>query len=101
MVRLIAAALGAALMMLAAPAQAQFGAESSASKAGFSFPKDGPVKILVFRPDVQVGEQTTGGMNEPNADWTAAARNHMSLALEKAQAARSNELVVMPELEGE
>lgn len=102
MLRLMIAPVLALAMLWVAPAHAQFaGGEKSASKAGFAFPAEGPVKILVFRPDVQVGEQSTGGMNEPNADWTAEARKQLFTALEKAQGARSNELVLMPELEGE
>ena len=101
MFRLVMAPLLAALLLVGAPARAQFGTEKSASKAGFAFPATGPVKILVFRPDVQVGSQSAGGMNEPNADWTAQARSEIGRALEKAQGQRSNDLVVMPELEGE
>lgn len=96
------AAFAAIVLFASATARAQFIAnENSASKAGFSFPVEGPVKILVFRPDVQVGEQSTAGLNQPNADWTAEARKQLGLALEAAQTQRSNELVVMPELEGE
>ena len=87
-------------LLLTAPASAQWGSEGSASKAGFAFPKDGPVRILVFRPDVKVGEQSTAGMNEPNADWTADARAHIAAALDAAQVARANEIKPMPELEG-
>jgi len=99
MLRVLATPLLAALVMFAAPAHAQ--AEKSASKSGFSLPATGPVKIVVFRPDVHVGEQSTGGLNEPNADWTAEARKQIGIALEKAQKSKSNDLVLMPELEGE
>jgi len=98
MVRRFIALAFAGALLLSMPALAQ---ESSRSKAGFAFPAQGPVKILVFRPDVQVGEQTTGGMNQPNADWTAKARTLLGEALGRAQEARSNELVIMLELEGE
>ncbi|NJM51879.1 MAG: hypothetical protein HC843_14255 [Sphingomonadales bacterium] len=37
-----------------------FGTEGSALKEGFVLPADKPVRILLFRPDVQVAEQTTG-----------------------------------------
>lgn len=100
MLKLMVSAL-AGMFLLCAPAQAQFGAEASASKAGFSFPATGDVKILVFRPDVSVGAQSTGGMNEPNAEWTAQAREFLGAALATAQQQRSNELVIMPELEGD
>ena len=90
--------LVAAMCLVASPASAQ---ESSATKAGFAFPKEGPVRILVFRPEVRVGEQSTGGMNEPNADWTTNARKNIAEALDKAQVARANEIKPMPELEGD
>lgn len=98
--RLFASAVAGALL-LAAPAQAQMGSHKDAAKQGFVFPASGPVKILVFRPDVSVGSQTTGGMNQPNADWTADGRKQLDAALRRAQAARANEIVMMPELEGE
>ena len=92
------APLIACACLLAVPAAAQ---EKSAIKPGFAFPGDGPVRILVFRPDVRVGEQSTAGLNEPNADWTATARRNITDALGTAQAARANEIRAMPELEGE
>src|SRR4051794_25028487 len=98
--RLIALAAAGALV-IGAPATAQIGSHKDAAKSGFTFPATGSVKILVFRPDVQVGAQTAGGMNEPNADWTATARKQLTEALARAQQARSNELVMMPELEGD
>lgn len=101
MLRHIFASAVAGALLLAAPAQAQIGSHKDAAKAGFTFPASGPVKILVFRPDVSVGAQTTGGMNQPNADWTAEGRKQIDAALHRAQAARSNEIVMMPELEGE
>ena len=82
----------ACAVVFAAPARAQ---EASASKSGFAFPKDGPVRILVFRPDVRVGEQSTAGLNEPNADWTTAARTNIATALDTAQVARANEIKAM------
>ena len=90
--------LVAAACLVAAPVAGQ---EKSATKTGFFLPKDGPVRILVFRPEVRVGEQSTGGMNEPNADWTTNARKNIADALDKAHVARANEIKPMPELEGE
>lgn len=101
MLRLLVSAFAGMLLLCAPAAHAQFGAEASASKSGFAFPKDGAVKILVFRPDVSVGEQSTGGMNEPNAEWTEKARTLLAAALSSAQTRRANELVMMPELEGD
>jgi hypothetical protein len=101
MLRRLFALAAAGALLIGAPATAQIGSHKDVAKSGFTFPAAGPVKILVFRPDVQVGSQTAGGMNEPNADWTATARKQLTEALARAQQARSNELVMMPELEGD
>lgn len=58
----------------------------------FSFPKDQPVKIAVFRPDVLVGKMTTGGVEEPNAEWTAAARAKLAAELTKQQGALGHDV---------
>jgi len=82
------------------PAHAQFGGgEATAVREGFQLPA-GEVKILVFRPNVAVGEQTTGGMNEPSVEWTEAAKTHLVAALQRQQAARGTSLVMVPEVEG-
>ncbi len=57
-------------------------------KEGFSFPTDRSAKVVVYRPDVHVGTLTTGGVDEPNADWTTAARGLIADAL------RANDKVV-------
>ncbi|ANY19945.1 hypothetical protein A6F68_01429 [Tsuneonella dongtanensis] len=96
-------ALAVAFLALAplAPAHAQFGGgEATAVREGFTLPA-GEVKVLVFRPNVSVGEQTTGGMNQPSVEWTEAAKGHLLAALQKEQSARGTTLVLVPELEGE
>ena len=100
--RPLATAIAAcALVLSAAPARAQFGgAEKTAVREGFVLP-GGDTLILVFRPDVAVGEQTTGGMNEPNAEWTQTARANMLAALDRARAVQGSTLVMVPEQEGE
>ena len=101
MKRMLSCLAAGALVLSAAPAHAQFGgAEKTAIKEGFVLP-GGQTRILVFRPDVAVGEQTTGGMNEPNAEWTQAARANMLAALDRARAVQGSTLVMVPELEGE
>ena len=93
----------AALLALSplVPAYAQFGGgEATAVREGFLLPP-GDVRILVFRPSVAVGEQTTGGMNEPSVAWTEAAKAHLLAALHKEQTARGNSLVMVPDLEGD
>lgn len=72
------AAVAACLFLFPFAATAQ---ERSAVRPGFEFPKDHPVTIVVYRPDVRVGSLSTGGVDEPNADWTASARENIAAAL--------------------
>ena len=55
----------------------------------------GDYKLLVMRPDVSVGSVTTGGLTEPRADWTAAARGNLLAALRAQQAGRGGNLLVL------
>lgn len=64
---------------------------------GFAFPADRKVKVVLFRPDVKVGSQSAGGLDEPNAEWTDAARNLLNSSLVAHQGQRSVELVPMGE----
>jgi hypothetical protein len=99
--RIISAFLLLCLPAIAAHAQTGVASEKSAIKEGFAFPDKGAVRIVLFRPDVSVGEQSTGGLDQPNADWTTQARDHLVTALGKAQGTRSNDMKLMPELLGE
>src|SRR3546814_537190 len=86
--RFLAAAL---LMALAvAPAAAQ---ERTAVKGGFELAPQSGKTILVFRPTVRVGAQSTGGIFEPNADWTDQARKNIDEALAKRQAKLGNKVI--------
>lgn len=90
-----------ALMAPAAPAHAQFGGtEATAAREDFVFPA-GEVRILVFRPEVRVGSQTTGGMNEPSVEWTEAARAHIAASLAAEAQRRGTRFIVLPEQDGE
>lgn len=89
------------LPAIAAHGQLGVASEKSAIKEGFTFPEKGSVSILLFRPDVSVGEQSAGGMDQPNANWTLQARDHLVTALGKAQGTRSNDMKLMPELSGD
>lgn len=80
------------------PAAAQ---ERSATKQGFTLAPNSKKKILVFRPAVSVGAQSTGGLFEPNAEWTEQAKVRIQAALDKLQAELGNEVVVAPEMYGE
>ena len=57
---------------------------------GYVLPSDKPVTIIILRPDVKVGSLTTGGVEEPNADWTATSRTNLAKALEANQKAAGN-----------
>lgn len=58
-------------------------------------PPQGNYKLLVMRPDVEVGSVTTGGLVEPRADWTETARAKVMAALRAQQAARGGNVLVM------
>jgi hypothetical protein len=88
--RLVArAAMLAAALCLSAPLSAQ---EKTGIKSGFTL-KPGTARIVLMRPQIRVGAQSTGGMNEPNADWTQQARANIALALRDAQTNVGNSVV--------
>jgi hypothetical protein len=58
-------------------------------------PPQGNYRLLVMRPDVNVGSVTTGGMVEPRADWTEAARANVLAALKAQQGERGGNVVIM------
>ena len=97
MKRIVASLLATALVLSAVPAHAQFGGpKADVTRPGFVLPA-GEARILVFRPDIAVGAQTTGGMNEPNAEWTRTARANLLAALVKAPAMQGNRVTIAPE----
>ena len=61
-------------------------------KPGFAL-APGTTKILLFRPRIRVGAQSTGGVFEPNADWTAQARENLGRVLAATQKRLGNEVV--------
>jgi hypothetical protein len=77
---------------LAVPTAAQ---QRSAVRPGFSLPS-GTAHILLLRPRIMVGGQSTGGLFEPNADWTAEAREQIDAALTAAQRTLGNDVVRPP-----
>lgn len=91
-----AAVLGLACAALAQPALA-----GSLTRDNFAFPTDGDVKIVVFRPDVNVGSLRVGGLDEPNADWTAAARTNIQTAMQANAEANDARMVFLGEFEGQ
>lgn len=87
-----------AAIVTAMPAAAQ---ERTAVKQGFELSANSGKTILVFRPVVSVGAQSTGGMFEPNADWTDKARKNIGAALAEQQAGLNNKIVMAPESYGD
>src|SRR5438045_3353473 len=85
--------LAVAALLLAVPAAAQ---EKTGNKPGFTL-KPGTVRIVLMRPTIKVGAQSTGGMFEPNADWTAQARDNITRTLNDAQKSMGNEVVAYDE----
>ena len=53
----------------------------------------GPLRVLLMPPDIEVSELTAGGLSEPKAEWTEAAKNHVTQALDGLLRARNTELV--------
>ena len=89
MLRLLVSGLAAATLLLAGPAFAQ---EKTGNKPGFTL-QPGTVRIILMRPSIRVGAQSTGGMFEPNADWTAQARENIMQALNSAQSTLGNQVI--------
>ncbi|WOE76443.1 hypothetical protein [Alterisphingorhabdus coralli] len=85
------------LLLFAHTAHAQ---EKSAVKEDFAFPSDGSAIILVFRPDISVGRQSTGGVNEPSVEWTETARRLLTNELINADVTKQHQFVFLPEYQG-
>lgn len=74
--------------------------EKSAVRQGFVLDPNS-TKILLLRPKVTVGSQSTAGMFEPNADWTQQARDNLDMALGEAQQRLGNEIIVPDDAVGQ
>ena len=99
----VSAAIAAILLMLCAcsPAMAQLMAqEKGAVRPGFSAEALRGQTIVLFRPSVWVGEQSTAAMREPNADWTATSRILLTAELRRRQANFANRVIAEPNLAG-
>lgn len=81
-------------LTLASPVIAQ---ERTAIKQGFELNSASNKKILVFRPAVSVGAQSTGGLFEPNAEWTETAKTNINRALSDLQKNLGNQIIDAPE----
>lgn len=75
--------------------------ERTAVRQGFELEAQSGKTILVFRPEVQVGSQSMGGLFEPNAEWTDQARANIDAALREHQARLGNTIIEAPEAYGD
>lgn len=80
------------------PANAQ---ERTGVRPGFSLTADSGDRILLIRPRIRVGAQSTGGLFEPNADWTAQARENIGNAISQLQGSLGNTIIVQEEPVGQ
>lgn len=80
------------LIALAAASASAFAQEKTCIKPGFEL-RPGTARIILMRPVIQVGAQSTGGLSEPNADWTTQARDYIDAALQTQQSRLGNVVV--------
>ncbi|UAB79097.1 hypothetical protein INR77_05250 [Erythrobacter sp. SCSIO 43205] len=90
-----------ALVSASAVALSTPAAADDITRADFTFPDDGTMKIVVFRPDVSVGSQKVSGLVEPNAEWTETARANIQAKMVERASALNADLTFIDELEGE
>lgn len=65
--------------------------EKTGNREGFEL-KPGTVRIALLEPSVRVGSQSTGGLFEPNADWTTQAKENIAAELARRQSTLGNEV---------
>jgi hypothetical protein len=53
----------------------------------------GPHKLLLMKPDIEVSLLTAGGLNQPNQEWTEQARSGVLAALEANASQRGGTLL--------
>lgn len=91
--------LALAALLSASPilAQSAVTTEKYAVREGFAFAHGTTPRILVFRPEIKVGEQTTAGLFQNNAEWHAVATREIGNALIAAGSKRGVEIVLHDE----
>ncbi len=70
------------------------------TRDNFTFPNSDQVKVVVFRPDVQVGSMRVGGLDDANADWTQAARDNIQKAMQAAGEVRNYHVKFLGDADG-
>jgi hypothetical protein len=84
--------IGLCIMLVAACAQ-------TSKQINTSFkPAEGPYKLVLMKPDIEVSLLTAGGLNEPNREWTEQARSGVFRALETNNFGRGGSLIKFTEL---
>lgn len=78
-----------------------FAQEKGAVREGFSAEALRNQKVVVFRPSVWVGEQSTAGLPEPRADWTEEARGNLDAELRRRQADFAIDVMAEPDTVGD
>jgi hypothetical protein len=97
----IAITLFATLLAIYSAITPLWAQERSAVRQGFELAPQSCKTILLLRPTVRVGAQSTGGLFEPNAEWTDQARANIDAALATMQSQLGNVVVAAPEPYGE
>lgn len=87
--------MGLALLSATVP-NAVCAQEKTGTKEGFTL-KPGTTRIVLMRPSISVASQSTGGMREPNADWTNQAIKNLNSALRDVQNNLGNEVIPFDE----
>ena len=90
-----------AILVIACASTSAQAQERAAVKQGFELAPNSGKKILLFRPSVSVGAQSTAGLFEPRAEWTEQAKVNLRAALEQLQSRLGNQVIAAPEAYGE
>lgn len=65
-------------VLLADESSSIYSSKATATKDGFAFPsQQQDRRIVIINPDIFVGEQSAGGLDRVNADWTEDARKNL------------------------
>ena len=100
MIRIFMAALWLAALAIAPGTGAAQAQEVSRARPDVVV-KPGATRILLMRPSVKVGSLSTGGLFEPNAEWTDAARKLIDDQVRAQLGGAGITLVTAPEPAGE
>jgi hypothetical protein len=76
-------------------------AANSATKPEFVMPVGQSLRLVMIDTDASVSELTTGGLDQPKADWTKQAQAAMDVAFRASFAARGLQIVNLPEMKGD